>query len=192
MLAPLLFTERYSKETHVSSHPVPRVFVVDDEHVIAATLATILHMNGFSARFFTNPVEALAAARLDAPDLLVSDVSMPGLSGVDLAIQIKAQYPECKILLFSRQAATLDLLKDARAHGHNFQMLQNPVHPSVMLARVGEQSRRFQEVTKIRPLRNWLKPRPADSREAAHTEQVGAGHRPSCGGGSKGPSHLQT
>ena len=176
----------------MSSNPVPRVFVVDDEHVIAATLATILHMNGFSARFFTNPVEALAAARLDAPDLLVSDVSMPGLSGVDLAIQIKAQYPACKILLFSGQATTLDLLKDARAQGHNFQLLQKPVHPSVMLSRVGEQSRRFQEVTNIHPLRNRLKPRPADSREAANTEQVGTRHRPSSGGGGTEPSHLQT
>jgi CheY-like chemotaxis protein len=49
----------------VSSHSVPRIFVVDDEHVIAATLATILNMHGFSARFFTDPVEALAAARLE-------------------------------------------------------------------------------------------------------------------------------
>jgi CheY-like chemotaxis protein len=122
----------------VSLSPVPRIFVVDDEHVIAATLATILRMNGFSARFFTDPVEALAAAQLDAPDLLVSDVAMPGLSGVDLAIQIKAQYPECKIVLFSGQAANLDLLKDARSRGHNFPLLQKPVHPSVMLSTIGE------------------------------------------------------
>jgi DNA-binding NtrC family response regulator len=122
----------------VSSGPIPRIFVVDDEYVIAATLATILHMNGFSARFFTDPIEALAAARLDAPDLLVSDVAMPGLSGVDLAMQIKAQYPECKVLLFSGQASTLDLLKDARSQGHNFQLLQKPVHPSLMLSMIGE------------------------------------------------------
>jgi CheY-like chemotaxis protein len=124
-------------KTHLSSNQIPPIFVVDDEHVIAATLTTILHMNGFSARFFTDPVEALTAARLDAPDLLVSDVAMPGLSGVDLAIRIKAQNPECKILLFSGQAATLDLLKDARNQGHNFQLLQKPVHPSVMLSRIG-------------------------------------------------------
>jgi DNA-binding NtrC family response regulator len=122
----------------VSSHPVPRIFVVDDEHAIAATLATILHMNGFSARYFTDPVEALAAARLDTPDLLVSDVAMPGLTGIDLAIQIEAQYPECKILLFSGQADTMDLLEDARCEGHSFQLLQKPVHPSVMLSTIGE------------------------------------------------------
>jgi CheY-like chemotaxis protein len=120
----------------VSSNSVPRVFVVDDEHVIASTLAAILKLHGYSAAFFTSPLEALAAARSRAPDLLISDVVMPGLSGVDLAIQIKAQCPECKILLFSGQATTQDLLKDARGQGHAFQLLQKPVDPSVMLVRI--------------------------------------------------------
>ena len=121
----------------MSSNPIPRVFVVDDEPVIASTLAAILQMNGFSAKFFTCPLEALTAARLKAPDLLISDVAMRGISGIDLAIQMKAQYPECKILLFSGQAATRDLLEDARNQGHNFQLLDKPVHPSAMLSRVG-------------------------------------------------------
>ena len=68
----------------MSSNPVPRVFVVDDEPVIASTLAAILRMNGFSARFFTCPLEALAAARSESPDLVISDVAMPGISGIDL------------------------------------------------------------------------------------------------------------
>jgi CheY-like chemotaxis protein len=98
--------------------------------------AAILKLHGYSATFFTSPREALAAARSKAPDLLISDVAMPGISGIDLAIQMKAQYPECKILLFSGQAATQDLLEDARSQGHNFQLLEKPVHPSAMLSRV--------------------------------------------------------
>jgi CheY-like chemotaxis protein len=90
----------------VSSHSVPRVFVVDDEHVIASTLAAILTLHGYSATSFTSPQEALAAARSSAPDLLISDVLMPGFSGVDLAIQIKAQCPACKILLFQDRRPT--------------------------------------------------------------------------------------
>jgi DNA-binding NtrC family response regulator len=121
----------------VSSQPVPRVFVVDDEHVISSTLAAILELHGYSAVAFSSPLEALAAARSRPPDLLISDVAMPDLSGVDLAIQMKAQYPKCKILLFSGQAITQDLLKDARDQGHSFQFLQKPVHPSVMLSRIG-------------------------------------------------------
>jgi DNA-binding response OmpR family regulator len=121
----------------MSPQPVSRIFVVDDEYVIAATLATILHMNGFSARFFTRPVEALTAAQSDPPDLLISDVAMPELSGIDLAIQMKAQHPKCKILLFSGQAATMDLLEGARNQGHDFHLLLKPVHPSELLSQIG-------------------------------------------------------
>jgi DNA-binding NtrC family response regulator len=124
------------KRTYVVSDTAPRVFVVDDEHVIASTLAAILNMNGYSARFFTRPLEALAAAQSDIPDLLISDVAMPGLSGVDLAIQMRARHPECKILLFSGQAATLDLLEDARNQGHDFHLLLKPVHPTELLSEI--------------------------------------------------------
>ena len=120
----------------MSSSPVPRIFVVDDEPLIASTLAAILQMNGFSSRFFTCPLEALNAARVKAPDLLISDVAMPGISGIDLAIQMRAQYPTCKILLFSGQAATTDLLEDARAKGHDFDLLLKPVPPAELLFKV--------------------------------------------------------
>jgi CheY-like chemotaxis protein len=92
-------------------------------------------------------MEALAAAQSDVPDLLLSDVAMSGLSGIDLAIQMKAQYPESKIMLFSGQAATLDLLENARAQGQNFHLLLKPVHPTELLAAIGTlQSQALSEV----------------------------------------------
>src|ERR1035438_8498528 len=76
-----------------------RVFVVDDEPLIASTVSMILSSSGFDAAFFTAPLEALQAAQFEAPNLLISDVIMPVLSGFELAIQIKAICPECKILM---------------------------------------------------------------------------------------------
>jgi len=49
--------------------PGSRIFVVDDEPVIASSLAAILRMKGFSARIFSSPLEALSAARSESPDL---------------------------------------------------------------------------------------------------------------------------
>ena len=122
----------------MSSSSVPHVFVVDDEHVIASSLAAILKLHGYSATFFTSPLEALAAARSIAPDLLISEVAMPSISGIDLAIQLRAQYPTCKILLFSGQPATFDLLEDARGKGHDFDLLLKPILPTELLFEVGK------------------------------------------------------
>jgi PleD family two-component response regulator len=61
------------------------VFVVDDEQVISSTLAVILGRNGFSATAFTNPVAALKESETDPPSLLISDVVMLEMSGIELA-----------------------------------------------------------------------------------------------------------
>ncbi|MGA7887166.1 MAG: hypothetical protein WCA44_15605, partial [Acidobacteriaceae bacterium] len=66
--------------------------------------------------------------------------SWPGckvyLNGIDAAIQIRAMLPGCKILLFSGQAATADLLERVRQQGHEFEILAKPVHPQDLLARL--------------------------------------------------------
>jgi CheY-like chemotaxis protein len=114
----------------------PSVFVVDDEHLIASTLSAILNQCGYLTTFFTIPQEALVAVRVKAPDLLISDVMMLGLSGVDLAIQVHTECPDCKILLFSGYADAWDLVDEARLQGHDFLFVEKPVHPSALLARL--------------------------------------------------------
>jgi len=112
------------------------VFVVDDEVVIAETLAVILNQAGFQARAFDHPQKAIAALVESAPDLLISDVVMPGMTGVNLAIYFRKMRPECRVLLFSGHAATADLLKEARAEGHDFDVLSKPIHPADLLAKL--------------------------------------------------------
>ena len=112
------------------------VFVVDDERLIASTTTTILQLSGYETRSFANALEALEAARTVRPDLLIADVIMPGLSGIDLAIRFKELYPTCKVLLLSGQTKTTDLLEAARQQGHDFEILAKPVHPTDILARI--------------------------------------------------------
>jgi CheY-like chemotaxis protein len=92
------------------------VFVVDDEAVIAQTLAIILNQAGFTATAFEDPEAAIAALKT-APDLLISDVVMPKMTGIKLAIHFRKAYGSCKVLLFSGQASTADLLEEARGQG---------------------------------------------------------------------------
>jgi DNA-binding NarL/FixJ family response regulator len=53
----------------------------------------------------------------DAPSLLITDVNMPEMNGIELAIQFKLICPLCKVLLFSGHLATEDLIQIARAEG---------------------------------------------------------------------------
>ena len=119
----------------------PTVFVVDDEEVIATSLATILSLSGFSARSFTNPIKALSETTASEPAMLISDVFMPQMLGTDLAMKVKERNPTCRILLFSGNAATNDLLKQAREQGHDFTLLAKPVHPADLLVRLRQSSK---------------------------------------------------
>jgi DNA-binding response OmpR family regulator len=115
---------------------ISRAFVVDDDRVIASTTASILELSGYEARSFVNPLEALEAARTVRPDLVIADVVMPELSGIDLALRLKEQCSSCRVLLLSGQAETGELLASARKRGHDFQVLANPIHPRDLLARI--------------------------------------------------------
>ncbi len=114
------------------------MLVVDDERVIADTLAIILNQHGFDASAAYTGNGAVERARAIKPDLIISDVIMPDMNGIEAAINIRGFLPNCKILLFSGQAATADLLENARAQGHEFEILAKPVHPQDLLQKLRE------------------------------------------------------
>ena len=113
-----------------------KVLVADDEQVIANTLAIILNQAGFEARAVYSGEKAVEALDDFQPDMLITDVIMTGMTGIEAAIATQAKLPSCKILLFSGQAATADLLEKAREDGHEFEILAKPVHPTDLLAKL--------------------------------------------------------
>jgi DNA-binding response OmpR family regulator len=120
----------------MNNQATPRVLVLDDEKVIANTLALILNRSGFEAQAVYTAEAAVQSALDFSPDVLISDVIMDGATGIDAAIRISEMAPNCRVILFSGQAATADLLEGARASGHRFELLIKPVHPRTLLERL--------------------------------------------------------
>lgn len=114
----------------------PQVFVVDDEQLIADTLVAILQSQGYDAKAFYIAEAALTACANGGPDMIITDVVMPGMGGIELAMRVRQEYPDCRVLLFSGQACTVDMLEAARNKGYEFELLSKPVHPSDLLARL--------------------------------------------------------
>lgn len=112
---------------------ISRILVVDDERIIADTLAALLNHAGFKSTAVYSGADAVREARRWKPDVVICDVIMPDINGIEASIEIKNTLPACKILLFSGQFATAELLQDARASGHDFELLAKPIHPQDIL-----------------------------------------------------------
>jgi len=110
-----------------------RILVVDDEALIADTLVQILNRNGFIAEAAYSGTQAIEIARRTLPEMVLSDVLMPIIDGVEAAIQIREFLPETRIVLFSGQAATVEILARARQRGHDFELLPKPIHPTQLI-----------------------------------------------------------
>lgn len=105
------------------------VLIVDDEETLANTTAEILNIAGFCAFVAYDGKAALELAAELTPDILLTDVVMPVMDGVDLAIAIRKRLPQTAIVLFSGQTGTTDILGKARAQGYSFELLAKPLHP---------------------------------------------------------------
>src|SRR5437899_1503477 len=114
-----------------------KVIVIDDEPVIADTLVDILRGEGHQAFALSSGAAAVEWAKLIDPNVVISDVIMPGMNGIDVAKQIIVLFPNCKIILFSGQAASVDLAAQAGAEGFEFEILPKPIDPTVLIAAVG-------------------------------------------------------
>ena len=107
----------------------PTVLLVDDETLIVDTLSEVLEDAGFRVLAAYDGWMALEKAARCRPDYLLSDVLMPKMNGVELAITIRKMYPSTRITLFSGQAGISEILLDGQRRGFEFELLAKPVHP---------------------------------------------------------------
>jgi DNA-binding response OmpR family regulator len=113
-----------------------RVLVIDDEKNLADTLVWILEKAGHEAKSAYDGASALECVNAFSPDVVISDVIMPGMNGIEVCARIQAQFPECHILLFSGQTATDELVGQAREKGLTWELLAKPMDPEELLAKV--------------------------------------------------------
>lgn len=119
-----------------------KILVVDDEETIGVTVRDIFRARGYTADYASSGAEAVTKSRDLCPDLLLSDVLMPGLNGFEAALQVKEFCPRCRLMFFSGYAGTELLSRGFRnefmKRGYQFGFLLKPVQPAVLLSTVEE------------------------------------------------------
>ena len=110
-----------------------RILIVEDEKVVADTLGQILAANGYEIRIVYSAEDAITLISQWEPDVAILDVMLPKMNGIDLALVLRENLPNCHALLFSGQPSVEFLMQKAKSEGHDFDIMAKPVHPTVML-----------------------------------------------------------
>jgi CheY-like chemotaxis protein len=111
-----------------------RVLVIDDEVNIAEGLAMVLAEHGYEVRAEYSGETGIQQAGSFQPDLVIVDVMMPSLNGVEAAILIQQQLPNCKILLFSAVPEFACHLLDELKNSPKFEVVAKPIDPFALLS----------------------------------------------------------
>jgi CheY-like chemotaxis protein len=93
-------------------------------------------MAGFYVMTAYDGCQAIETAVKFQPDYLLSDVLMPKMNGVELAIKIRKMFPAARILLFSGQTGISEILLDAQKRGFEFELIAKPIHPLKVIERL--------------------------------------------------------
>ncbi len=119
-----------------------RILIVDDEPLVAHTLGLIFHRQGFEVSVVNGAAEALTAAAILTPDLLLTDIDMPGRDGVSLMGEFSALYPDCPILVLTGFYAALGRVDDcAQTLAQPVSVVTKPCQPSDLLRTAGQMLR---------------------------------------------------
>ena len=113
-----------------------RVLVVDDERAIADSLARILVQVGFDATAVYSGEAACDKAQALKPDVLVCDVMLTGISGVEAALEICRLLPNCRVILITGQLNTGEIFDRAKCLPSDFDLIRKPFHPEELIARL--------------------------------------------------------
>jgi CheY-like chemotaxis protein len=112
-----------------------RILVIDDEALLADSLVMILSAYGYDAKAEYSAEAGVLAATAFRPDIVLADVMMPRMNGLEAAVQIQKELPHCRIVLISTVPYQAWRLQENRPKGTRaFEILAKPIDPRSLLA----------------------------------------------------------
>ena len=112
------------------------ILLVDDEVEFISTLAERLEIRGIDARVVYDGEAALKAVAENEPQVMVLDVMMPGIKGLDVLQRVKEEHPKVQVILLTGQGKTRDGIEGMKL-GAFFYMMK-PLDLDELIAKMGE------------------------------------------------------
>jgi len=112
------------------------VLVVHDQRDVAESVLELLNRNGYAAIAASTGEDAIETALLIPPELVISEVTLPDMSGVEVAKTLKAKLPGTKVLLFADEGAAPELLAAVKKSRHGIGLVEKPIVAADVIAHV--------------------------------------------------------
>src|ERR1700748_2235356 len=122
----------------------PRVLVVDDDSALAEMLGIVLRADGFEPSFVMDGSRALQAFRETKPDVVLLDLMLPGLSGIDVCRLIRAE-SGVPIIMLTAKSDTVDVVLGLESGADDYVI--KPFKPQELVARMRARMRHHEDVT---------------------------------------------
>ncbi|GAB3172046.1 two-component system response regulator MtrA [Myceligenerans halotolerans] len=119
-----------------------RVLVVDDDTALAEMIGIVLRGEGLEPIFCTDGDEAVQAARMHQPDLILLDVMLPGKDGVQVCREIRAE-SGVPIIMLTAKSDTVDVVLGLESGADDY--ISKPFKPKELVARVKARLRRSED-----------------------------------------------
>lgn len=113
-----------------------KILLVDDEQQFVSTLAERLELRGIEARVAHDGDQALEAVESEIPNVVVLDVIMPGMKGLEVLRRIKTRHPAVQVILLTGQGATRDGIEGMRLGAFDYMM--KPLDIDVLVEKMAE------------------------------------------------------
>jgi two-component system response regulator MtrA len=121
----------------------PRVLVVDDDSALAEMLGIVLRSDGFDPSFVSDGTGALAAFRDSKPDVVLLDLMLPGMSGLDVCRTIRAE-SGTPIIMLTAKSDTIDVVLGLESGADDY--VVKPFKPKELVARMRARLRHHEDV----------------------------------------------
>ncbi len=131
-----------------------RILLIDNEEGLCRMMEAVLRDNGYAVKAYTRSFEAVEDFRPGQWDLVISDVKMPGLDGLEVLQRIKAQAPALPVIMITAYA-TVEMSIQALRKGA-YDMLTKPFEPEELLYRVANALKHTELLEENRELRQEL------------------------------------
>jgi DNA-binding NtrC family response regulator len=114
----------------------PRILVIDDEEIVRVSCKKCLTPEGYDVDVAANGIEGLAMTENNRYDVILTDLKMPDMDGMEFLTKVKERHPDTKVIMITGYSTVEHAVRAMRMGAYNY--IEKPFTPDALIEAVRE------------------------------------------------------